>query len=86
MMILSNQTNNGLMAKSQAKSHLCLVRLPRRAKCVSAQCSASWIKTNLIWWLFSESINDMQRAIGEEIFAIPEFANWASKIADTLFD
>jgi hypothetical protein len=34
-------TNNGLMAKSQAKSHLCLVRLPRRAKCVSAQCSAS---------------------------------------------
>jgi hypothetical protein len=31
-------------------------------------------------------VSDMQRAIGEEIFAIPEFANWASKIADTLFD
>jgi hypothetical protein len=31
-------------------------------------------------------VSDMQRAIGEEIFAIPEFANWASKIADTLFN
>jgi hypothetical protein len=31
-------------------------------------------------------VSDMQRAIGEEIFAIPEFADWASKIADTMFD
>ncbi len=31
-------------------------------------------------------VSDMQRAIGEEIFAIPEFADWAGKIADTLFD
>jgi hypothetical protein len=28
-------------------------------------------------------VSDMQRAIGEEIFAIPEFANWASKIASS---
>jgi hypothetical protein len=31
-------------------------------------------------------VSDMQRAIGEDIFEIPEFANWASKIADTMFD
>jgi hypothetical protein len=31
-------------------------------------------------------VSDMQRAIGEEIFTIPEFADWASKIADTMFD
>ncbi|AYQ56741.1 hypothetical protein THERMOT_422 [Bathymodiolus thermophilus thioautotrophic gill symbiont] len=31
-------------------------------------------------------VSDMQRAIGEEIFAIPEFVNWAGAIADTLFD
>ncbi len=31
-------------------------------------------------------VSDMQRAIGEEIFTIPEFANWASQIADTMFD
>jgi hypothetical protein len=31
-------------------------------------------------------VSDMQRAIGEEIFAIPEFADWARKIADTMFD
>jgi hypothetical protein len=31
-------------------------------------------------------VSDMQRAIGEEIFAIPEFADWAVKIADTMFD
>ena len=31
-------------------------------------------------------VSDMQRAIGSEIFTIPEFANWAGKIADTLFD
>ena len=31
-------------------------------------------------------VSDMQRAIGEEIFAIPEFALWAGKIADVIFD
>ncbi len=31
-------------------------------------------------------VSDMQRSIGEEIFSIPEFANWASKIADVMFD
>ena len=31
-------------------------------------------------------VSDMQRAIGEEIFAIPEFSDWASQIADTMFD
>lgn len=31
-------------------------------------------------------VSDMQRAIGEEIFSIPEFAKWAGAIADTLFD
>lgn len=31
-------------------------------------------------------VSDMQRAIGSEIFSVPEFANWASKIADTIFD
>ncbi|SMN11834.1 conserved hypothetical protein [uncultured Candidatus Thioglobus sp.] len=31
-------------------------------------------------------VSDMQRAIGEEVFAIPEFADWASKIADVIFD
>jgi hypothetical protein len=29
---------------------------------------------------------DMQRAIGSEIFSVPEFSNWAEKIADNLFD
>lgn len=31
-------------------------------------------------------VSDMQRAIGEEIFTLPEFANWASQIAETMFD
>ena len=31
-------------------------------------------------------VSDMQRAIGGDIFAVPEFANWAGKIAETLFD
>ncbi|SMM98782.1 conserved hypothetical protein [uncultured Candidatus Thioglobus sp.] len=31
-------------------------------------------------------VSDMQRAIGEEVFAVPEFADWASKIADVIFD
>jgi hypothetical protein len=31
-------------------------------------------------------VSDMQRAIGEEIFTLPEFANWAGKIADVVFD
>ncbi len=31
-------------------------------------------------------VSDMQRAIGEEIFIIPEFADWATKIADIIFD
>ena len=31
-------------------------------------------------------VSDMQRAIGEDIFEIPEFSDWAGKIADTLFD
>lgn len=29
---------------------------------------------------------DMQRAIGEAIFAVPEFASWAEKVADMMFD
>ncbi|MBE8189918.1 MAG: AAA family ATPase [Candidatus Thioglobus sp.] len=31
-------------------------------------------------------VSDMQRAIGEEIFKVAEFADWADKIAATLFD
>ena len=31
-------------------------------------------------------VSDMQRAIGEEIFAIPEFADWARKMTDTMSD
>ncbi len=31
-------------------------------------------------------VSDMQRAIGGDIFEIPEFADWANKIAQTLFD
>lgn len=31
-------------------------------------------------------VSDMQRAIGEEVFAIEEFADWASKVAETMFD
>ncbi len=31
-------------------------------------------------------VSDMQRAIGEDIFAVAEFANWASKISDVMFD
>lgn len=31
-------------------------------------------------------VSDMQRALGEEIFTLPEFANWASQIAETMFD
>ena len=31
-------------------------------------------------------VSDMQRAIGTDIFTVPEFANWAGKIAETLFD
>ncbi len=31
-------------------------------------------------------VSDMQRAIGSEIFSIPEFSNWAGKIAETIFD
>lgn len=31
-------------------------------------------------------VADMQRAIGEDIFSLPEFANWADKIADVMFD
>jgi hypothetical protein len=31
-------------------------------------------------------VSDMQRAIGEEIFAIPEFADWASKIVVLIFN
>jgi hypothetical protein len=31
-------------------------------------------------------VSDMQRAIGGEIFNIPEFADWANKIADIMFD
>ena len=29
-------------------------------------------------------VSDMHRAIGEDIFAVPEFANWADKIADIM--
>lgn len=29
---------------------------------------------------------DMQRAIGEDIFAVPEFAVWAEQVADIIFD
>lgn len=31
-------------------------------------------------------VSDMQRAIGEDIFSLPEFANWANKIAAVMFD
>ena len=31
-------------------------------------------------------VSDMQRAIGGDIFAVPEFADWAGKIAETMFD
>ncbi len=31
-------------------------------------------------------VSDMQRAIGDDIFTIPEFSDWANKIADTVFD
>ncbi len=31
-------------------------------------------------------VSDMQRAIGEDIFNIPEFSNWSNKIADVMFD
>ena len=31
-------------------------------------------------------VSDMQRAIGAEIFAIPEFTDWAGKIANVMFD
>jgi hypothetical protein len=32
-------------------------------------------------------ISDMHRAIGEKIFALPEFASWADSVADImLFD
>lgn len=31
-------------------------------------------------------VSDMQRAIGEDIFNVPEFADWANKIADVMFD
>ncbi len=31
-------------------------------------------------------VSDMQRAIGGDIFTVPEFSNWAGKIAETLFD
>ncbi|MBT8125784.1 MAG: ATPase, partial [Gammaproteobacteria bacterium] len=29
-------------------------------------------------------VSDMHRAIGEDLFALPEFANWADKIADIM--
>ena len=31
-------------------------------------------------------VSDMQRAIGEDIFSVPEFSNWATKIASVMFD
>lgn len=31
-------------------------------------------------------VSDMQRAIGSDIFSVPEFANWADKIAAVMFD
>lgn len=31
-------------------------------------------------------VSDMQRAVGEQVFSIPEFASWADKIADVMFD
>ncbi|MBW5290386.1 MAG: hypothetical protein Rsou_0891 [Candidatus Ruthia sp. Asou_11_S2] len=31
-------------------------------------------------------VSDMQRGIGGDIFTIPEFADWANKIADIIFD
>ncbi len=31
-------------------------------------------------------VSDMQRGIGGDIFTIPEFADWANKIADVMFD
>jgi len=29
-------------------------------------------------------VSDMHRAIGQDIFAVPEFARWADKIADIM--
>ena len=29
-------------------------------------------------------VSDMHRAIGQDIFAVPEFAGWADKIADIM--
>jgi len=29
-------------------------------------------------------VSDMHRAIGQDIFAVPEFASWAEKIADLM--
>ena len=31
-------------------------------------------------------VSDMQRAIGERIFEVSEFANWAEKVAEVVFD
>ncbi len=31
-------------------------------------------------------VSDMQRAIGEDIFSIAEFSDWAGKVADVIFD
>ncbi len=31
-------------------------------------------------------VSDMQRGIGSDIFTIPEFTDWANKIADIMFD
>lgn len=31
-------------------------------------------------------VSDMQHAIGEEIFTLPEFSSWANKIAEVMFD
>jgi hypothetical protein len=29
-------------------------------------------------------VSDMHRAVGEDIFAVPEFADWADTIADVM--
>jgi hypothetical protein len=29
-------------------------------------------------------VSDMHRAIGQDIFAVPEFAQWAEQIADVM--
>jgi hypothetical protein len=29
-------------------------------------------------------VSDMHRAIGQDIFEVPEFSNWADKIADIM--